>query len=119
MANATYDNLWQQAMGELSEQLHVEGVDDNEEEGGEAQAEVSAVIYITSLVWNGLLYISTSLLYFFTKFIVALFIFVTSVKYVYLINQYLCAGTTRCDHISSISTLRLSLYKVPPDLSQA
>jgi hypothetical protein len=28
MATATYDNLWNQAMGELSEQLHVEGVDD-------------------------------------------------------------------------------------------
>jgi hypothetical protein len=33
MANSTYDNLWQQAMGELSEQLHVEGVDDGEDEG--------------------------------------------------------------------------------------
>ena len=31
MANSTYDNLWQQAMGELSEQLHVEGVDDGED----------------------------------------------------------------------------------------
>lgn len=35
MANSTYDNMWQQAMGELSEQLHVEGVDDGEDgEGG-------------------------------------------------------------------------------------
>ena len=33
MANATYDNIWQEAIGELSEQLHVEGVDDEEEEG--------------------------------------------------------------------------------------
>jgi hypothetical protein len=37
MATATYDNLWSQAMGELSEQLHVEGVDDDEGGGpGEA-----------------------------------------------------------------------------------
>ena len=32
MANSTYDNLWNQAIGELSEQLNVEGAD---EEGGE------------------------------------------------------------------------------------
>ena len=31
MANATYDNLWQQAVDELSEQLHVEGVDEENE----------------------------------------------------------------------------------------
>eukprot|EP00981_Chlorochromonas_danica_P013135 scaffold5903_cov165-Ochromonas_danica.AAC.10 len=30
MANVTYDALWQQAMGELSEQLHVEGAEDDE-----------------------------------------------------------------------------------------
>lgn len=34
MANATFDNLWNSAVGELAEQLHVEGVDD--EEGGES-----------------------------------------------------------------------------------
>lgn len=28
MANSTYDAMWHDAMGELSEQLHVEGVDD-------------------------------------------------------------------------------------------
>lgn len=28
MANATYDAMWRDAMGELGEQLHVEGVDD-------------------------------------------------------------------------------------------
>ena len=33
MANATYDNMWQQAMGELSEQLNVEGVEENEDAG--------------------------------------------------------------------------------------
>jgi hypothetical protein len=33
MANATYDNMWQQAMGELSEQLNVEGVDDAADDG--------------------------------------------------------------------------------------
>ena len=36
MANSTYDNLWQQAMGELGEQLHVEGVDDENEEDAKA-----------------------------------------------------------------------------------
>ena len=41
MANTTYDNLWQQAMGELSEQLHVEGVDDGGDDGGGGQHEVS------------------------------------------------------------------------------
>lgn len=35
MSNATYDALWQQAISELDEQLHVEGADDGEvtEEG--------------------------------------------------------------------------------------
>lgn len=33
MANATYDNLWQQAVAELGEQLNVEGADDEEENG--------------------------------------------------------------------------------------
>ena len=32
MANASYDAMWQQAIGELAEQLHVEGVDMTEEE---------------------------------------------------------------------------------------
>lgn len=34
MANSTYDNMWQTAMGELSEQLHVEGVDDGDDGDG-------------------------------------------------------------------------------------
>ena len=34
MANATYEYLWHDAMGELDEQLNVEGVDDDEPEGG-------------------------------------------------------------------------------------
>jgi hypothetical protein len=38
MANVTYDSLWQQAIGELGEQLHVEGADEGDEnlveEGG-------------------------------------------------------------------------------------
>lgn len=36
MANVTYDSLWQQAIGELGEQLHVEGADEDDliEEGG-------------------------------------------------------------------------------------
>ena len=32
MANATYDALWQSAMGELSEQLNVEGIEDGDDE---------------------------------------------------------------------------------------
>ncbi|RYH28489.1 hypothetical protein EON65_12030 [archaeon] len=31
MANATYDVLWQQAIGELGEQLHVEGADEEDD----------------------------------------------------------------------------------------
>lgn len=42
MANATYDNLWQQAMGELSEQLNVEGV----EEGEDGEEEPSNVCFL-------------------------------------------------------------------------
>ena len=30
MANATFDQMWNEAMGELDEQLHVEGVDNDE-----------------------------------------------------------------------------------------
>ena len=42
MATSTYDNLWNEAMGELSEQLHVEGVDEVEENtGGDQQREVT------------------------------------------------------------------------------
>ena len=43
MANATFDNLWSTAVGELSEQLHVEGVDD-EGEGGESSG-VSCILF--------------------------------------------------------------------------
>ena len=42
MANASYDTLWQDAMGELHEQLHVEGVED-EDAGGEAVKSVSNI----------------------------------------------------------------------------
>ena len=42
MATATFDDLWQEAMGELEAQLHVEGVDDDaEEEAKEAPREVT------------------------------------------------------------------------------
>jgi hypothetical protein len=34
MANATFDAMWQDAMGDLGEQLHVEGVDGDDDEGG-------------------------------------------------------------------------------------
>jgi hypothetical protein len=33
MANSTYDNMWQEAMADLGEQLHVEGVEDDEMPG--------------------------------------------------------------------------------------
>lgn len=42
MANSTYDNMWQQAMGELSEQLHVEGVDDGDDGEGGGSNQVSS-----------------------------------------------------------------------------
>lgn len=34
MANASYDSMWQEAMGDLHEQLHVEGVAEDEDGGG-------------------------------------------------------------------------------------
>jgi hypothetical protein len=40
MANATYDNMWQEAMADLGEQLHVEGVEDDDGEGGDAPKSV-------------------------------------------------------------------------------
>lgn len=47
MANSTYDNMWQQAMGELSEQLHVEGVDDGDDgaDGGGGGNSVSLLTF--------------------------------------------------------------------------
>lgn len=50
MANSTYDNLWQTAMGELSEQLHVEGVDDGED-GMDGGNEVSHIYLLHSALW--------------------------------------------------------------------
>ncbi len=46
MANSTYDNLWQQAMGELGEQLHVEGVDDENDEEAKGQQSSGVTSYI-------------------------------------------------------------------------
>ena len=34
---STFDDLWQEAMGELEAQLHVEGVDEEDEEPGAAK----------------------------------------------------------------------------------
>lgn len=34
MANATYEFMWREAMGDLNEQLNVEGVEDNDGAGG-------------------------------------------------------------------------------------
>jgi hypothetical protein len=48
MANATYDNLWQQAISELSEQLNVEGADDEDDNGSGDKSDVSV---FTSLCW--------------------------------------------------------------------
>jgi hypothetical protein len=47
MANSTYDNMWQTAMGELSEQLHVEGVDDGDD-GLDGGNEVTGI----ALLWE-------------------------------------------------------------------
>lgn len=48
MANATYDTLWQQAMAELGEQLHVEGVDEGDGSfTGEESRQVTFRIYLT------------------------------------------------------------------------
>lgn len=44
MANATYDTLWQQAIAELGEQLHVEGADEEEDELENTGQKVSIVI---------------------------------------------------------------------------
>lgn len=44
MANATYEHMWREAMGDLNEQLNVEGVEDNDGTGGmlgESQKTVS------------------------------------------------------------------------------
>lgn len=42
MANASFDDLWNEAMGELDAQLHVEGVDGDE--GGDAKGTVSRIM---------------------------------------------------------------------------
>ena len=52
MANSTYDNMWQQAMGELSEQLHVEGVDDGDEGGEGGGGNSVSYGFITSIYYS-------------------------------------------------------------------
>ena len=49
MANAMYDAMWHQAMGELSEQLNVEGAEDLDDElAMEEVHEVSPNKFLTS-----------------------------------------------------------------------
>ena len=38
MSNSTYEIMWRDAMGELEEQLNVEGVEDDEQGGGDGGA---------------------------------------------------------------------------------
>lgn len=55
MANATYEHMWREAMGDLNEQLNVEGVEDNDGTGGmlgESQKTVSR--------WNFILLFSNT-----------------------------------------------------------
>jgi hypothetical protein len=44
MSNSTYEGAWHEAMEELEEQLHVEGVDDENEGGDEGG---KSVIYFS------------------------------------------------------------------------
>jgi hypothetical protein len=49
MANATYEHMWREAMGDLNEQLNVEGVEDNDGPGGlvgESQRTVSRLSFV-------------------------------------------------------------------------
>ena len=45
MSHATYDNLWNQAMGELAEQLEVEGAGDEDEQGGSPDNDREVTIF--------------------------------------------------------------------------
>jgi hypothetical protein len=49
MANATYEHMWREAMGDLNEQLNVEGVEDHDGPGGlvsESQRTVSRLSFV-------------------------------------------------------------------------
>jgi hypothetical protein len=49
MANATYEHMWREAMGDLNEQLNVEGVEDHDGQGGlvgESQRTVSRLCFV-------------------------------------------------------------------------
>jgi len=48
MANATFDNMWSDAMNELDEQLHVEGVEDDNENPAEVDKSVCFLTFINS-----------------------------------------------------------------------
>ena len=43
MANATYDSMWQEAIGELNEQLHIEGAYEDAGVTGEAVSKAPEV----------------------------------------------------------------------------
>lgn len=50
MANSTYEIMWRDAMGDLNEQLNVEGVEEEEEiGGGEGQKLVSNICFFLQL----------------------------------------------------------------------
>mmetsp|Transcript_22524 Transcript_22524/g.32908 ORF Transcript_22524/g.32908 Transcript_22524/m.32908 type:complete len:897 (-) Transcript_22524:73-2763(-) len=45
MANASYDIMWQDAMADLNEQLHVEGIDEDDDEDGRKQEPRDVTIF--------------------------------------------------------------------------
>lgn len=56
MANATYEFMWREAMGDLNEQLNVEGVEDNDGPGGlvgENQRTVGRMSFVKHFCWEG------------------------------------------------------------------
>lgn len=57
MANASFDNMWQEAMSSLSEQLHVEGVEEEGEEQGPPSSSAQEVTIFQAFQHFACLYI--------------------------------------------------------------
>ena len=57
MANASFDNMWQEAMSSLSEQLHVEGVEEEEEGQGVQKSSTPEVTIFQAFQHFACLYI--------------------------------------------------------------
>ena len=61
MANSTYEIMWRDAMGDLNEQLNVEGVEEEEEiGGGEGQKLVSNICFFLQLRLSRIVYSSSA-----------------------------------------------------------